>query len=31
MTSALLLAAQAALHAQIKARAIELGYDPAKV
>ena len=31
MTAALLLAAQAALHTNIQARAIELGYDPAKV
>lgn len=31
MTAALLLTAQAAIHAQIQTRAIELGYDPAKV
>ena len=31
MTISSLLAAQAALHAAIKARAVELGYDPAKV
>lgn len=31
MTALALLAAQAALHTQIQARAIELGYDPAKV
>ncbi len=31
MTAALLLAAQVALHADIKAHAIELGYDSAKV
>ena len=31
MTSALLLAAQAAIHAQIQNHAIGLGYDPAKV
>lgn len=31
MTIAALLATQAALHADIKSRAIELGYDPAKV
>ena len=31
MTIATLLAAQAALHAQIQARTVELGYDPAKV
>ena len=31
MTAAILLAAQAALHAQIQTHAIDLGYDPAKV